>query len=450
MKKSIRRQNTILALVVLLLFITIAYATLSTNLTINGTSKINNSTWNVHFNTPVPTEGSVAIDTTTYASAKAATKDSATQVSYNVLLTNPGDYYEFTVPVQNEGTIDAMIDTITSTIQIGTGTVQNITSSTLPSWLSYSVTYFDDAELAINQLVASGTTETYKVRVEFKRDIDEIQLEDAAGKELKLTFSVNYIQADDHAIKAVADPVSFSTDSWQTIRRAVLTGNTSNYSLGQTKNIDMGDFGTHIIRIANKSTPSDCSNQDFSETTGFSQTACGFVLEFADIITTHRMNPMDWTKNGIGNGNEGGWEYTEMRFFLNNDIYNSLPVDLRKAIIDTRVISGHGSIETDNITTIDKLYLISGIEYINSSYYDSLTSSQTRQLDYYSSNEITSASNDLAKKEYNSSYKDWWLRSPKSINRDAFTFVSYLHNDFFIQAGDSGGNKGVSPAFRIA
>ena len=206
MRKELKKQNIMIAIIALLLVVTIGYATLQANLTINGTSKINNSTWNVHFNNPSEaTTGSVAIDTTKYANAKAATKDDATTVSYNVLLTNPGDFYEFTVPVQNEGSIDAMIDTITSTIKIGTGNVTTINSSSdLPAWLNYSVTYSDGITIAPKHQLNAGDTETYKVRVEFKRDITNAQLDDAAGKELQLTFSVDYVQKDN---TAVAKPI---------------------------------------------------------------------------------------------------------------------------------------------------------------------------------------------------------------------------------------------------
>lgn len=75
-------------------------------------------------------------------------------------------------------------------------------------------------------------------------------------------------------------PSTFDTDDWATIVKSVKEGNTRKYKVGDTKTIDMGRYGTHTLRIANTSTPSECS------TSGFSQTACGFVLEFADIITT--------------------------------------------------------------------------------------------------------------------------------------------------------------------
>ena len=88
----------------------------------------------------------------------------------------------------------------------------------------------------------------------------------------------------DIADKDIPTPNSFSTDSWKTIIKAVKNNNISKYNVGDTKTIDMGTYGTHTLRIANTSTPSKCS------TSGFSQTACGFVLEFADIITEHNMN----------------------------------------------------------------------------------------------------------------------------------------------------------------
>ena len=153
--------------------------------------------------------------------------------------------------------------------------------------------------------------------------------------------------------------------------------------MGDTKTVDMGTFETHTLRIANTSTPAECS------TTGFSQTACGFVLEFADIITTHNMN-----STGT---NVGGWPATELRAYVNNDIYNALPEILRNAIINTTVVSGHGSTAGEtNFTSTDKLYLLSTKEVwgkegtTNTINYDS-AEIETRQLDYYSAQNVTTS-----------------------------------------------------------
>lgn len=171
--------------------------------------------------------------------------------------------------------------------------------TTLPGSLEYSVMYSDGMRLLPDQLLSAGDTETYRIRIKYKEDLE---LEDLVpgGENLSLSFSVTYIQADDNA-EEVVHPDDFSTDSWDTIIEAVHSGVPTPYHVGDTKEIELGNgLGTHTLRIANTSTPSECS------TPGFSQTACGFVLEFADIITTRRMNPYVSGDYSIGNGNIGG------------------------------------------------------------------------------------------------------------------------------------------------
>ena len=57
--------------------------------------------------------------------------------------------------------------------------------------------------------------------------------------------------------------VSFAEDSWDMIISAVKAGNTENYHVGDTKEINMGSFGTHTLRIANTSTQQSAQEQDF-------------------------------------------------------------------------------------------------------------------------------------------------------------------------------------------
>ena len=87
------------------------------------------------------------------------------------------------------------------------------------------------------------------------------------------------------------NPSSFATDSWSTIAYSIKGGNTCKYNVGDTKSVNVGTFGTHTVRVSNKSKPSSCSSSTYS------QTACGFVIEFADIIVRYNMNPAG-TYNG--------------------------------------------------------------------------------------------------------------------------------------------------------
>ena len=241
----------------------------------------------------------------------------------------------------------------------------------------------------------------------------------------------------DIADKDIPAPNSFSTDSWKTIIKAVKNNNISKYNVGDTKAIDMGSYGTHTLRVANMSTPSECS------TSRFSQTACGFVLEFADIITTHTMNDTDT--------NVGGWPATSMRIFVNNDIYNLLPSDLKNGIIDTTVVSSYGSEDSSNFTSTDKLYLLSPTEIWSDwksnsgSNYDTARD-VTRQLDYYKNEGVTTSNYSKAIKFYNSTDDWWWLRSARSIVDYSFYNVYYYGGWSYDSATDT---YGVSPAFRI-
>ncbi len=249
----------------------------------------------------------------------------------------------------------------------------------------------------------------------------------------------------DIADKDIPAPNSFSTDSWKTIIKAVKNNNISKYNVGDTKEVDLGTtYGTHTIRIANMSTPSECS------TSGFSQTTCGFVLEFADIITTHNMNPAgeyNGTQYDYGY-NVGGWPNSSMRTFVNNDIYNSLPSDLKNGIIDTTVVSSYGKSDTSNFTSTDKLYLLAPKEIytdFNNSY--DTAKDLTRQLDYYKNEGVTTSSCSKAIKINNSTASYWWLRSAKSVNISSFYFVYNAAGDW--NTGTAYTTDGVSPAFRM-
>ena len=421
----IDKDNIKILLIILILGLGIGYAYINSDLNINGTAQVNSANWDVHWANIQVTNGSVE--------ASSPTISNQTTVNYNITLNTPGDYYEFTVDAVNGGSIDAMIDTIDSKLN-------GATITTLPDYLNYTVTYSDGVELAPNHQLLHNTTEKYKVRIEYRTDIELNQLP-TTNQSLTLQFTVTYRQATDAAV-AVPHPVSFADDSWATIVTAVQSGNTGNYNVGDTKTVDMGTLGTHTLRIANKSTPTECS------TTGFSQTACGFVLEFADIITRHIMNPYEEGVTTSGNGNIGGWPASGMRTYVNSDIYNALPSELKNGIINTVVVSGHGTKDSSNFTSTDKLYLLDAKEIYGDSFnnqYNTAKDSE-RQLDYYSSQNVTTSNYSGAIKQRNGSNDYWWLRSPYSTGNTIFCGMS---NNGDWRRDRSNITSGVSPAFRI-
>ena len=237
----------------------------------------------------------------------------------------------------------------------------------------------------------------------------------------------------------IADkPSAFSTDSWSTIISSVKANNKRGYKVGDTKKIDLGTYGTHTLRVANISKSDSCGNS------GYSESGCGFVIEFADIITNRVINSTSTTR--------GSWSATTIRTFVNNDIYNLLPTDLKKSILNTNVITGHGNSEDNNSTSTDKLYLLSPIEIYGSvsTTYDSAIN-VTNQLDYYKQNNVSLNSYDSAIKNTvvsggTGSANAWWTRTPAQIMDGQFMMVTdtgNLYSTYLTQ------QLGVSPAFRI-
>ena len=262
--------------------------------------------------------------------------------------------------------------------------------------------------------------------------------------------TVTYCNSDSSEgtdVPVVPSEPSFTSDDWATIIANVKAGNTKAYNVGDEKTIELtGEVaGTYTVRIANKSTPYECFKSSFSET------ACGFVIEFKDIIITHDMNPS--TSQDKDGTNKGGYPASTMYTYLKETIFNALPIELQEAIIDTKVISGHGKDDNKDFITTDKLYLLSVHEvWEDGGGYGNKERDtgwdRTRQLDYYRDGETTVSSGKyaLAIKTYQGTATYWWLRSaPSNIN---FSF-SPVTKSGSVTMAVARGVYGVAPAFRL-
>lgn len=194
------KKGLYITLVLLIaLIIGIGYAYLASNLSINGSTKMAANSWDIHFENIQITEGSVTIETG--ESAAAVNPSNNTEVTYSIKLNRPGDFYEFTVDVKNYGTIDGMVDTITSTLQIDEATPIIIADdkSNLPVYLDYNVTYSDDLKIESNHELKAGEKETYKVRIEFKKDINNDALP-TNNMTLRFSTRATFVQSNENAV----------------------------------------------------------------------------------------------------------------------------------------------------------------------------------------------------------------------------------------------------------
>ena len=277
---------------------------------------------------------------------------------------------------------------------------------------------------------ANNDKHIYNLTISFPDTNEDQSIDQGASFACHVTVKDNY----------VPQPKSFAEDTWETI-----TYNTSSnvYNVGDTKTVLIGN-NSYTVRIANISTPPNCSLADFS------QTACGFVVEFVDIVEEGTMNSTVT--------NVGGWPATAMRTYANDTFFNKLPSDLQKVIVKTKVVSGHGSGDTNekradgNWESEDKIYLLSAHEVWEDgtskpvSSYDTAYN-QTRQLDYYAENGVTTSNySNAIKKNINGNASRWWLRGANFSFRD--TFIDVYTSGIWIHYNASKTN-GFAPAFRI-
>ena len=405
---KIKKSYLILIISVLVLLIGVSFAYFSLEITGNDTAKYNTIT-----------TGDLKL---TFTDTNVLTLDDAL----------PGDSATKTISVKNTGTIDTsynivwqeLTNTITNDELVIEATCKRLNSSNTEEGTCESIPQkaVSSNKLKSNISIEAGITHEYTLKLTF------IDTGTTQNYNKNKSFK-GKIGLEEYVL------TQFEKDNWSTIAANVKSGNISKYNVGDTKSVDLGTYGIHTLRIANTSTPSECSG------TGFSQSACGFVVEFTDIVAKHVMKDTA--------DNTGGWPGSSMYTFVNTDLYNSLPYILKNAITDTTVVSGHGNTGESNFTSTDKMYLLSPREVYSDwpTYQYSSTDTAkdlTRTLDYYTNAGVTTSSYSGAIKKYQSNATSWWLRSAEI--GIAFSRIQNTGEKIGSAATSS---YGVSPAFRI-
>ncbi len=340
------------------------------------------------------------------------------EVSVKNTGTLEASYEIFWQELNNGITNDEMIMSATCERKNSSGTVEGTCEGVDSAAIS-------NTSIKKNITIESGVTHKYTFTITFK-EANKTQNYNQ-GKKFSGVLGIKEFK--------IPEPVSFETDSWETIIEAVRNDNTDKYSLGDTKYIK--GFGT--VRIVNKSTPDVCSTE------GFSQTACGFVLETTGYAGVTSMN----YSGAIQPGNENGYDGSQIRSLVNN-LYYSLPEELKNGVLDTRVVSGHGSgeLETYNYVNYDKLYVLSAEEVYSSDMSDSDTAAGTsRTLDYYYNEckDTDRTCSAFSKGESDEMYESWF-RSP--LKNDS-TMYTGAWKGTFAQLLPTYEGAGYSATFRI-
>lgn len=134
---------------------------------INNEQLDTNYLWNIKFNNIVVEEGS--------QEGKIDFTDN--NLTLEVELSKVKEYYEFTIDIENSGTLNAKLDTI------------NLAIDNPKNILTYEVTYLDGTTIKQGDIIESQSKKTIKVRIDYPETKEKIY--DAL--KLSLTLNMKYI-----------------------------------------------------------------------------------------------------------------------------------------------------------------------------------------------------------------------------------------------------------------
>ncbi len=180
-QKTKKKDRFAIFILLLILFLTVSigYAIVSTNLTINGSTVLKRSEWNVHLENPRVTSGS------SFVQSGPTITSNGTIVSFGIALDRVNDLFELSADVYNEGTMDAKLS---SFVKSGLTTEQE-------EYVEYDVTYADGTALSAGDVISAGERVTVKAKVKYVKlfPINEDDLTDT-HVDVSLVFKLDYVQ----------------------------------------------------------------------------------------------------------------------------------------------------------------------------------------------------------------------------------------------------------------
>ena len=175
-----------LSLVLSVVGISVGFAAMSSQLTINGTANVVPASWKVKFanlSSPAITGDAEVV--------QAPTIESDTHIgNYEVKLTKPGDQVVYTFDIVNEGSIDAELSdyTFTTPTITGTGDKADADAAIVTSNLVYTLTYDDGTAINTNDGLDKDQTKSLKLTIGYKSDATDLPANTVTVSNMDVTF----------------------------------------------------------------------------------------------------------------------------------------------------------------------------------------------------------------------------------------------------------------------
>lgn len=174
--KRLKYKKSIIFFIVL--FISIGFAYLSSSFNLNGLIGYKGNSWDIHFE-------NIQIINDMANTESPILDENKVGVSFGVPFSEPGEFYEFSIDVVNDGSIDAMLDEI----------IKSGITSTNSDYFDYNITYINGKSLSKNDLLAHGTKVRIDVVIKYKYETTII----APSEIINFSLTLKYIQASDDA-----------------------------------------------------------------------------------------------------------------------------------------------------------------------------------------------------------------------------------------------------------
>ena len=156
MKNRTELVTVLVSVITVIVGITVAYAALSTTLTITSNQVAQSAlTWNVGF-VPGSVTATVGGTSDTGRTCGTATANASTVTVADTTLSKPGDSCTYALTVKNSGTIDAQLTSISPTAPSGTGVTCGTQSN--GTLICGNITYMLTSDANGTTPLATGTT----------------------------------------------------------------------------------------------------------------------------------------------------------------------------------------------------------------------------------------------------------------------------------------------------
>lgn len=175
-----KKNFTILGVCVLVLVlvagISIAYASFSQTLNINGSATVVSSSWEIKF---ANLQAGVTTGTADEITPPSINENDTAIKDYVVIFMTPGDSVSYTFDVQNNGSFNSEISTLNVGTPSCTGTGDNATTDAdnVCNNLTYTLTYSDGTAVAVGDtLTTDEKTKTMKLTLTYASDVEASEL----------------------------------------------------------------------------------------------------------------------------------------------------------------------------------------------------------------------------------------------------------------------------------